>query len=93
VPHRVDSSVLFVISPTGHFTLQEHTMADSVTSSTNTNTTSGLTSDSQSTIAQMQAISADSRAFNLETMKIESADKKNQNMMKAAKAAYDGMTA
>lgn len=67
-------------------------MADSTTSS-NTATTSSLTSSSSDTIAQMQAISADSQAFNLATMKIEAEDKKNQNMVKAAKAAYDGMTA
>jgi hypothetical protein len=68
-------------------------MADSVTDSTNTTTTSGLTDSSQSTLAEMKAISADSRAFDLETMKIQAEDKKSQNMTKTAKHSYDGMTA
>ncbi len=67
-------------------------MSDSTTAS-NTATTSSLSSSSQDTIAQMQAIQADSQAFNLETMKLENADKKNQNMVKAAKASIDGTTA
>jgi hypothetical protein len=64
-------------------------------------TISSPTADQRSTdqtsgmaqLAEMKAISADNRAFQLETTKIESIDKKASIAAKAAKNSIDGLTA
>jgi hypothetical protein len=53
----------------------------------------GLAESSQTQLAEMKAISADSRAFDIATMQIQAEDKKSQSVTKTAKHAYDGMTA
>jgi hypothetical protein len=57
-----------------------------------TDSTAGMAADSKTQIAEMKAISADNRAFQLETTKIESIDKKSSIAAKAAKNSIDGLT-
>jgi hypothetical protein len=82
--------------PSGHSNFQEKTMG--MTSSPTadkqtTDQTSGMAGDSTTTLAGMKAVSADMRAFQLETTKIEAIDKKDSIAAKVAGKSIDGLTA
>jgi hypothetical protein len=69
------------------------TISSPTADKTATDQTSGMAADSKTQLAEMKAISADNRAFQLETTKIESIDKKASIAAKAAKNSIDGLTA